>query len=67
MVSQQKGLTNGIFMSNLVEKSNKRGLDEQKNEQALKKWQESFHILSKACQETFKGLQVWVSIVCAAT
>ena len=46
MVSQQKGLTNGILMSNLVEKSNKRGLDEQKNEQALKKWQESFQLNS---------------------
>jgi hypothetical protein len=33
-------------MSNLVEKSNKRGLDEQKNEQALKKWQESFQLNS---------------------
>ena len=46
MVSQQKGITNGILMSNLVEKSNKRGLDEQKIEQALKKWQESFQLNS---------------------
>ena len=46
IVSQQKGLSNGILISNLVETSKKRGLDEQENDPACKRWQESFQLMN---------------------
>ena len=63
LVSQQEGLTNGIFMSNLVEKSNKRGHDSEQNEQAIKKWQESFYLHSKlsSAKPAKKPLRVFKS------